>query len=173
MARNEFRMLKLLAKMLRCGHEMQAIAIALAEGRLPEPKAKERLEAHIRTMTGIGERALLEATILGKRLEGYRPTRWIATPKGVRADRSGKISVPSHYSANRVCMEHGNYTMARSESDPESDKSGIIVLDVLPCTHCADAGEAAERIIHDPVTNTSKSISKKTSSAKLATKPLG
>jgi len=143
MAQNEHRMLKLLAKMLRCGHEMQTIVKALVDGRLSEADAKERLEAQVGKMTGIGERASLEAIILAKRLEGYTPTRWIATPKGVRADRAGKISVPSHYCANRVCLEHGNYAKARTQTDPGSETSGIIVLDVLPCAHCADSGDAA------------------------------
>jgi hypothetical protein len=70
------------------------------------------------------------------RTNGFEHVRWRETPKGVRANRKGKVSIPSEYTKNRVCVAHGNLAKLRHESHPGQNDRGVIILDVLPCLAC-------------------------------------
>jgi hypothetical protein len=68
--------------------------------------------------------------------KGFEPFLWKETPKGIRADQKGKITFPSEYTKNRVCLAHGNMAKLRYETHPGDQKKGIRILDVLPCIRC-------------------------------------
>ena len=67
---------------------------------------------------------------------GFEPYLWKETPRGYRADLKGKVTVPSAYTTNRVCLAHGNMAKFRQETHPGDRTKGIRILDVIPCLVC-------------------------------------
>lgn len=68
--------------------------------------------------------------------KGYKLVQWVEHPRGLRANRRGKLSVPSNYTKERACLIHGNLAKARHETYPGEIGQGIIILDVAPCLVC-------------------------------------
>lgn len=74
--------------------------------------------------------------------DGYSRIEWQLHEKGVRAQRGGKVAIPSSYTKNRVCLKHGNWAKIRHDSALDRRDSGYLILDVAPCVFCrADAAE--------------------------------
>lgn len=67
--------------------------------------------------------------------DGYESVQWDNHPRGVRAKRPGKISIPSHDTKSAICLTHGNLVKNGFETYP-GEPRGICVLSVAPCLFC-------------------------------------
>ena len=92
----------------------------------------------------------IRAIVAQLKLDGYTPVVWERTGKGFRAKTPGKRAIPSHYTAGRVCLKHGNLVLVRTETFPGHADRGVVILDVAPCPFCRR--DAAEILAKTPPT---------------------